>query len=108
MILKPQTHRSPELLRSAKGEACTLLFPGVDNHDPATVVWCHSPFIEDGKGKGLKGHDFIGAMGCQQCHDLLDQRVRRSDITFAVRQLHFLLGFKASMRRVFERGIKIW
>lgn len=60
--------------RAARGQACTLQFAGICNFDPATTVLCHSNFLADGKGMGLKAPDTAAAFGCSACHDLLDGR----------------------------------
>lgn len=60
--------------RSARGEACTMLIPGICNGDPATTVLCHSNRLEDGKGMGLKAPDTEACYGCSACHDVLDGR----------------------------------
>lgn len=57
---------------SARGQECTLRFPGICNHDSETVVWCHSNDSKDGKGAGLKARDEEGCYGCYACHAWLD------------------------------------
>jgi hypothetical protein len=72
---KPLKRRGPtmtKIRRAAKGEECTLRFPGVCNYDIKTSVWCHSNRLEHGKGMGLKAHDEHGCIGCSACHAFLD------------------------------------
>jgi hypothetical protein len=57
---------------SARGEDCTLRFPGVCNENPETTVWCHSNRVADGKGMGIKAPDEQGCYGCSACHAFLD------------------------------------
>lgn len=57
---------------SARGEECTLRFPGVCNENPQTTVLCHSNRLEDGKGMGLKAPDDRACYGCSSCHAFLD------------------------------------
>lgn len=72
--LKATRPKMTPIRRSAKGEPCTLLIPGICNGDPATTVLCHSNRLEDGKGMGLKAPDTAAAFGCSACHDVLDGR----------------------------------
>jgi len=66
-------HMTP-IRRAARGQDCTLSLPGVCNFDPTTTVLCHSNFLADGKGMGLKAPDTAAAFGCCACHDVLDGR----------------------------------
>lgn len=72
--MKASRPKSTPIRKSARGEDCTLMIPGVCNRDPETVVLCHSNRLEDGKGMGLKAPDKEGAYGCSCCHDVLDGR----------------------------------
>lgn len=58
--------------KSAKGEDCTLRFPGICRNRTETTVWCHSNRYQDGKGGGLKARDEEGCYGCFECHTFLD------------------------------------
>jgi hypothetical protein len=69
--------RMTPIRRAARDQDCTLLIPGVRYHDPATTVLCHSNFLADGKGMGLKAPDTAAAFGCSACHDVLDGRAPR-------------------------------
>lgn len=42
-------------------------------HNDGTVVAAHSNQLRDGKGKGLKAHDFRVAALCYDCHMSMDQ-----------------------------------
>ena len=44
-----------------------------ERHNDGTVVAAHSNQIRDGKGKGLKAHDYRVAYLCQKCHTEIDQ-----------------------------------
>lgn len=68
------TYRNKKLRESARGQDCQLQIPGVCNHDPETVVWCHLNGHEFGKGASLKAHDIFGFYGCSACHDVYDGR----------------------------------
>lgn len=77
--LKPRGPRMTPIRKSARGEECTLLIPGVCNRDPETTVLCHSNYLADGKGMGLKAPDTAACYGCAACHDVLDGRRPRPD-----------------------------
>lgn len=73
--------RSTPIRRAARGQDCTLRL-AVCNFDPDTTVLCHSNFLADGKGMGLKAPDTAAAFGCSACHDVLDgRRPRPADLT---------------------------
>lgn len=106
---KPKAARAPmkskgpkmtPIRKAARGEACTLLIPGVCNGDPDTTVLCHSNALADGKGMGLKAPDTAACFGCAACHDVLDGRRPRPDgIT-----LHMVLGaFVRAVAKTHER-----
>jgi len=40
--------------------------------DNGTVVSAHSNQLRDGKGTGIKGHDYRIAFLCHQCHHMID------------------------------------
>lgn len=68
---QPGRPKMTPIRRSARGESCTLQFPGCRN-DTATTVWCHSNRAADGKGMGIKARDEEGCYGCAFCHAFLD------------------------------------
>jgi hypothetical protein len=72
--LKTSRPKMTPIRRAARGQDCTLQFPAVCNFDPATTVLCHSNYLADGKGMGLKAPDTAAAFGCAACHDVLDGR----------------------------------
>lgn len=66
--------RSSAILRHAKGQPCTLRFPGICNANPETTVACH---IRDAhKGMGIKASDYSVVFGCSDCHRILDEGFR--------------------------------
>lgn len=67
------------ITESARGEACTLNFPGVCNGDWETTVWAHSNWIAGGKAKGKKlaRVDHLGCYACYACHMVLDGQAKR-------------------------------
>lgn len=75
--MKSTRPKMTPIRKSARGEDCTLLIPGVCTNDTATVVLCHSNRLGDGKGMGLKAPDEKAAYGCHCCHEVLDGRKPR-------------------------------
>ena len=72
---KPMKSSRPKMTpirASARGQDCTLRFPGICNRNPETTAWCHSNRLADGKGMGLKAPDHHGCYGCSDCHAWLD------------------------------------
>ena len=59
--------------RSAKGQSCTLRFPGCGTLGTETVL-CHIRQLGGG-GVGMKPADNESAYGCPHCHDVLDGRI---------------------------------
>ena len=64
--------RSEKVLRSAKGQPCSVRFPGICNGDPATTVWAHLNGAAFGKGAMIKAHDILGFHACYACHNYYD------------------------------------
>lgn len=63
-------YRSPKLLKYAQ-EATECMHCG--KYNDGSVVAAHSNQLRDGKGKGIKAHDFRIAYLCFHCHHELDQ-----------------------------------
>jgi hypothetical protein len=62
--------------KNAKGQPCTLRFPGCyPGPENEQVQLCHLRMLGGG-GTGLKPHDSEAVFGCTHCHDLLDGRRR--------------------------------
>ena len=106
--MKPQTHRSEAVRKAARGQSCTLRLPGVCRNRVDTVVWCHSPYPEDGKAAGHKGHDMLGCMGCFECHDVLDGRSQCNWISKEDLRDRFHQAMKRSWIRFWQMGVKLW
>jgi hypothetical protein len=70
--LKSKRPKMTPIRASARGQECTLRFPGICNRNPETTAWCHSNHLEDGKGVGIKARDEEGCYGCSDCHAWLD------------------------------------
>jgi hypothetical protein len=97
-LRRPMKSTRPKMTpirRSAKGQECTLRIPGVCNRNPETTVLCHSNWLADGKGMGLKAPDTAAAFGCSACHDVLDgRRPRPQGMTEIDVENHFYCGMK--------------
>lgn len=63
--------RSKKILAHAKGQPCTLRFPGICNNNPETTVACH--IRDQHKGMGIKASDYSVVFGCSDCHRHLDE-----------------------------------
>lgn len=61
-------YRNKKLLEVVRESPCQHC--GVED---GTVVAAHSNFAEDGKGMGIKAHDYKIAALCFRCHMNLDQ-----------------------------------
>lgn len=77
--MKSKSPKSTPIRQSARGEECTLLIPGVCNHNSETVVWAHSNSHDHGKGLGIKAKDEYGCYACSSCHAVLDGQAPRPD-----------------------------
>lgn len=96
--LKSKGPRSTPIRRAARGQDCTLRL-AVCNFDPDTTVLCHSNFLADGKGMGLKAPDTAAAFCCSACHDVLDgRRLRPADLSPADLEV----VFRAAVSRTHE------
>jgi hypothetical protein len=62
------TSRTSKLLRSLRDAPCQIC--GIED---GTVVAAHSNQMRDGKGRGLKAHDYRIAALCFTCHAEIDQ-----------------------------------
>lgn len=66
-------YRNKKLLEAARELPCQHC--GVQD---GTVVAAHSNQLRDGKGRGIKAHDFRIAALCYRCHADLDQGSKMS------------------------------
>lgn len=63
-------YRNPKLLEIVRESPNCF---GCGKHNDGTVVAAHSNQLRDGKGRGIKAHDFRVAALCYGCHSELDQ-----------------------------------
>ena len=66
-------YRNQKLLEAVRSSPCQHC--GVSD---GTVVATHSNQLRDGKGRGLKAHDYRIAALCFRCHAELDQGAKMS------------------------------
>ena len=103
--LKSKGPRSTPIRRAARGQDCTLRL-AVCNFDPETTVLCHSNFLADGKGMGLKAPDTAAAFGCSVCHDVLDgRRPRPADLSLAGLEAAFRAAVSATHEILRSMGL---
>lgn len=103
--LKSKGPRSTPIRRAARGQDCTLRL-AVCNFDPDTTVLCHSNFLADGKGMGLKAPDTAAAFGCSACHDVLDgRRPRPADLSLAGLETAFRAAVSATHEILRRNGL---
>ncbi|MEN5158945.1 nuclease domain-containing protein [Achromobacter spanius] len=97
----PKTiYRNQALLDLAEGEECLLRVPGYCRYDKETTVACHSNRLRDGKGKGIKAHDWCIAFGCGPCHWFIDQ----SRAAAALKLSYFIPGLRLTRLRIIALG----
>lgn len=72
--MKSRGLKMTPIRKAARGQDCTLRIPGVCNYNPETTVLCHSPYLDSGRGMGLKAPDTEACFGCHSCHGILDRR----------------------------------
>ncbi len=61
-------YRNSKLLETLREAPC--MHCGIEN---GTIVAAHSNQLRDGKGRGIKAHDYRVAALCYTCHAELDQ-----------------------------------
>lgn len=104
--LKTSRPKMTPIRRAARGQDCTLQFPAVCNFDPATTVLCHSNFLADGKGMGLKAPDTAAAFGCAACHDVLDgRRPRPAGLSAVDVENHFYIAVMRTHQVLRQLGV---
>lgn len=67
-----------------------------------TVVAAHSNQLRDGKGRGIKAHDYRIAALCHTCHSELDQGSRMSRTE---REEMWEASHRATIGRLFDLGL---
>jgi hypothetical protein len=63
-------------------------------------VACHSNRLRDGKGMGIKAHEWCIAFGCEPCHWFIDQ----SRAAAALKLSYFIPGLRLTRLRIIALG----
>ena len=95
--LRNQMYRNKKLLEAARLLPCQHC--GVSD---GTVVAAHSNQLRDGKGRGLKAHDYRIASLCYSCHMELDQGTKMDK---AQRVEMWEEAHRKTLGQFFEQGI---
>ena len=90
-------YRNAKLLKEAAKLPCQHC--GLDD---GTTVAAHSNQLRDGKGRGLKAHDYRIATLCFKCHKEIDQgsKLNKSQRIEMWEEAH-----RKTIGELFERGI---
>lgn len=91
-------YQSPTLLGLARLVPCCTACGGGNRGD---VVAAHSNQLRDGKGRGIKAHDYRVAFLCYRCHTELDQGAAMSR---EERVAFWEAAHRASIAWLFESG----
>ena len=83
-----------ELVRQFPCQNC-----GIEN---GTIVAAHSNQLRDGKGKGIKAHDYRIAALCYKCHAEIDQG---KDLSKTDRMELWDEAHRKTIALLFERGM---
>lgn len=94
-----------KITQSAKGEPCTVRIPNVCNFNPQTTVYAHLNGIRFGHGVGQKCSDLHGAYCCNDCHDVVDGRVKTGLHSKEAIKLMHLQGVIETQIKLIEKGL---
>ena len=94
-------YRNPTLLALAQ-EFSHCMGCGVPND--GSVVMAHSNQSRDGKGMGLKAHDYRVAALCNWCHAIVDGRIHESHWPSKSRIELWEIGHRATIGCLFDHG----
>jgi hypothetical protein len=89
-------YRNPKLLQAVRD--CPCQHCGIQD---STIVAAHSNQMRDGKGRGLKAHDYRIAALCFKCHHEIDQG---KDLSREERLNIFEEAHRATIGWLFENG----
>jgi hypothetical protein len=90
-------YRNPKLLKAARDAPCQMC-----GAQDGTVVAAHSNQLRDGKGRGIKAHDYRIASLCYTCHVEVDQG---SSMSKAERREAWEQAHRATIGWLFENGV---
>lgn len=89
-------YRNRKLLEAARNLPCQIC----DVMD-GTIVAAHSNQLRDGKGKGIKAHDYRIAALCFKCHSMIDQG---KDLSKQERIEQWEIAHRKTIGWLFESG----
>lgn len=90
------SYRNKSLLEAVRRIPCQSC-----GSEDGTVAAAHSNQLRDGKGKGIKAHDWAIAAMCHTCHMELDQG---KDWTKAEKRDRFDEAHRKTIGKLFELG----
>jgi ferredoxin len=90
-------YRSPKLLKACRDLPCQRC-----DREDGTVVAAHSNQLRDGKGRGIKAHDYRVAALCSVCHFEIDQG--KTLLKFEKSQ-EWDEAHRRTIAALFERGV---
>lgn len=90
-------YRNEKLLKS-----CRLIPCQICGAEDGTVVAAHSNQLRDGKGKGIKAHDYRIASLCYKCHMEIDQG---HHLTKEQRIYEWENAHRKTIGELFEKGL---
>ena len=93
----PVMYRNKQLLKLISSFPCQSC--GIED---GTVVAAHSNQLRDGKGRGIKAHDYRVASLCYRCHSELDQGTKMSK---SERVEFWEEAHRRTIAQLFERGL---
>ena len=89
-------YRNNKLLKLAQQSPCQIC--GIEDE---TIVAAHSNQLRDGKGRGLKAHDYRIAYLCHQCHTTIDQS---NKLTKQQKEYEWEEAHRKTIGWLFEKG----
>lgn len=92
-----------KLRQFARGQRCTLRYPGCCNHNTETTVLAHLP--SHSKGMGVKSEDWWGVHACSDCHNELDGRTHKTSIERSTLLLWAFESLHETQKRVIDAGL---
>jgi hypothetical protein len=90
-------YRNQRLLEAVRAFPCQMC-----GREDGTVVAAHSNQLRDGKGRGIKAHDYRIAALCFRCHAEIDQG---SKMTRAEREAAWEEAHRRTVGLLFEKGL---
>lgn len=89
-------YRNRKLLEAVRNFSCQIC----DTQD-GSVCASHSNQLRDGKGKGIKAHDYRIAALCFRCHSMIDQG---KDLSKQERIEQWEMAHRKTIGWLFESG----